>query len=79
MEEKDEKQMDKIHVLQTTNNENHQRIETHKHRHSVQEHKYITTTHKIQNTISKKQNTTKADFITYMQQLPHIKNWTNKP
>jgi hypothetical protein len=46
MEERDLKKEDNVHVLQPTNKENHQRIQTHKHRHSLQKHKHIKSTQK---------------------------------
>jgi len=77
MEQRNVKKVDNIHVT-FTNKENHQRIQTHKHRHSLQEHKHITTTHKIQNTISNIRTRQKRSLYTYMQHLPHIIYGTKK-
>jgi hypothetical protein len=54
--------MNNFYLLQPTNKENHQLIQTHKQMHKLQENEHITATHKIQNTVSR-ENTTKAEFI----------------
>ena len=65
MEQRNVKKVDNIHVT-FTNKENHQRIQTHKHRHGLQEHKHITTTHKIQNTVTNNRILYKKSLENYM-------------